>query len=115
VACRREGWSGKALQHHEIGHDPGAPGLAGPSRNRVGIGATKLPHPIPLIVHYLIRPIHRSEVWAPEAGDAPEPLEVAALVVPDFFTAADVLAEPCFATDFDVPAAVVPRTLLLRR
>ena len=49
AACRREGSLGKALQHHEIGHDPCS---AGPSQNRVGIGAPKLPYRIPLIVHY---------------------------------------------------------------
>jgi hypothetical protein len=58
---------------------------------------------------------HGSGVWAPEVGDALAPLVVAALVVPGFLTAADVLAEPRFAAEFDVPAAVVPRTLLLRR
>jgi hypothetical protein len=45
-----QGWLGNTLQHHEIGDDPCS---AEPSQNRVGIGAPKLPHRIPLIVHYL--------------------------------------------------------------
>jgi hypothetical protein len=49
AACRREGSLGNTLQRHEIGHDPCS---AGPSRNRVHIGAPKLPHRFPLIVHY---------------------------------------------------------------
>ena len=50
AACRREGSLGNTLQHHEIGHDPCS---AGPFQNRVGIGAPKVPHQFPLIVHYL--------------------------------------------------------------
>ena len=50
AASRRDGSLGKALRHHEIGHDLC---WAGPSQNRVGIGAPKLPHRFPLIVHYL--------------------------------------------------------------
>ena len=50
AASGRDGSLGKTLQHHEIGHDRCS---AGPSQNRVGIGAPKLPHQFPLIVHYL--------------------------------------------------------------
>src|SRR5438270_408817 len=50
VACRREGWLGNTLQHHEIGDDPCS---VGQPQNRVRIGAPKLPHQIPRIVHYL--------------------------------------------------------------
>jgi hypothetical protein len=50
AACKPEGWLGNTLKHHEIGHEPCS---AGPSQNRVGIGAPKLPHRFPLIVHYL--------------------------------------------------------------
>jgi hypothetical protein len=50
AASRRDGSLSKLLQHYEIRHDL-CP--AGPSKNRVGIGAPKLPHRFPLIVHYL--------------------------------------------------------------
>ena len=50
AASGRDASLGKALQHHEIGHDRCS---AGPSQNRVGMGAPKLPHQFPLVVHYL--------------------------------------------------------------
>jgi hypothetical protein len=37
------------LRHHEIGHDPCS---AGRFKNRVGMGAPKVPHRFPLIVQY---------------------------------------------------------------
>ena len=50
AASGRDGLLGKALQDHEIGHDRCS---ARPSQNRVRMGAPKLPHRIPLVVHYL--------------------------------------------------------------
>jgi hypothetical protein len=41
---------GKLSRHHEIGQEMYA---AGPPQNRVGMGAPKVPHQRPLIVHYL--------------------------------------------------------------
>jgi hypothetical protein len=52
AACRRECSLDNTLQHHEIGHDLCS---AGPFKNRVGMGAPKLPHQFPLLVHYLRR------------------------------------------------------------
>ena len=50
AASGRDGLLGKALQDHEIGHDRCSARL---SQNRVRMGAPKLPHRIPLVVHYL--------------------------------------------------------------
>src|SRR3954471_18257567 len=51
AACGLEGALDKVFHHHQIGYDPV---LGRASQNRVGIGAPKLPHRIPLIVHYPI-------------------------------------------------------------
>ena len=74
---RRDGSLGKALQHHEIGHDRCS---AGPSQKRVRIGAPKLPYQFPLIVHYLrwLRIAAR-----PALIDVPGPYLVSALASRD--------------------------------
>jgi hypothetical protein len=48
AAFRPDGSPSKLLQYDEIRHDLC---WAGPSRNRVRIGASKLPHRFPRIVH----------------------------------------------------------------
>jgi hypothetical protein len=62
AACRRECSLGNTLQHHEIGHDTCS---AGPFKNRVSMGAPKLPYQFPLIVHY---PGIECEVRSAECG-----------------------------------------------
>jgi hypothetical protein len=51
AAAGRIGSLGKALQDHEIGHDPGAPGLSQAIPEPSGAGAPKAPNQFPLIVH----------------------------------------------------------------
>ena len=47
---RRDGSLSKLLQHYEIGHDQY---WAGPSKNRLRMGAAEVPYQFPPIVHYL--------------------------------------------------------------
>jgi hypothetical protein len=50
AASRRDGSLSKLLQHYEIGHDQC---WAGPSKNRLRMGAAEVPYQLPPIVHYL--------------------------------------------------------------
>ena len=50
AASRRDGSLSKLLQHYEIGHDQC---WAGPSKNRLRMGAAEVPYQFPPIVHYL--------------------------------------------------------------
>jgi hypothetical protein len=52
------------LQHHEIGHDPCAPGLGRAIAEQSGAGPPKAPYQVSLIVHYL----DGSSQWASVTG-----------------------------------------------